>query len=280
MKLVRSPIISLCTITWVSFSFTSYPAISRAQFYRPGNNFLMQRSQQAKQKSPDFSKLGRPGRRIGGGSRNPCPLTNPPLTALIPISNWGETVAERPTLWFYVPYSPQQVSSGKFVLQEVQGDKQEDYVYRDLYEIPFALPRTPGLVSFNIPATKAPLEIGKKYFWSFKLYCQPPEASTSDASSNPSISVEGWMDRVQPTPKLEEQLKAATEPEYAIYTNHLIWYDALDSLAKLRIAQPTNTKLVDEWTNLLRLKGIKSDDLDPEKLKQPIVGSVVVQSSQ
>lgn len=278
MKFLRSPIISVSTITWVFVSFTSDQAISRAQIYRPVNNFFVQRSQQTKQ-TPDYSKYGRPGRRIGGGSRNPCPSTNPLLTAFIPITNWGNTVAERPTLWFYVPYSPQQVSSGKFILQEVQGEKPENYVYQELYQISFTLPKTPGLVSFTIPSTKAPLEIDKKYFWSFKLYCQPPEASTSDASSNPSILVEGWVDRVKPTPELERQLKAATEPEYSIYTNNLIWYDALDSLTKLRITQPTNTKLTDEWINLLRLKGIQGADLDPQKLKQPIVGSVQLEIS-
>ena len=174
----------------------------------------------------------------------------------MPITNSGQTVAERPTFWFYVPYSSQQVSSGKFVLYE---GEERNY----LYEISFTLPRTPGLVSFSIPSTKAPLEIGKEYVWFFKLDCEE--------------EVEGWVERVKPTPKLEGDLKAATEPEYKVYTNNLIWYDALDNLTKLRISQPTNTKLTDEWINLLKLKGIEGSDLDPEKLKQPIAGSVVVQ---
>ncbi|HAX76781.1 MAG TPA: hypothetical protein DCY88_13300 [Cyanobacteria bacterium UBA11372] len=269
MKLLRSPIISVCTITWAFVSFTSYPSQVRAQFDRPINNFSMQRSQQAKQK-PDFSRAGRPssGSRIGTGSRGPCSGTTP-LTALIPITNWGQTVAERPTFWFYVPYSSQQVSSGEFVLQK-KGEQ-------ETLTIPFTLPGTPGLVSFKIPSTKAPLEIDKEYVWFFRLYCKPQESSASDASSKPPELVQGWVQRVKPTPELEGDLKAATEPEYKVYTNHLIWYDALDNLTKLRISQPTNTKLTDEWINLLKLKGIEGDDLDPEKLKQPIAGSVVVQ---
>jgi Domain of Unknown Function (DUF928) len=271
MKLLRSPIISLGTITWAFVSFTSYPAISRAQFYRPANNFFMQRSQMEKQKSPDFSENGRPssGNRTGGASRSPCPLTDPPLTALMPIINRGKTVAERPIFWFYVPYSSQQAIAGEFMLNE-EGKK-------EIFRIPFTLPRTPGLVSFRIPSTKPPLEIDKEYVWSFKLYCQPPEKSASDALPKPSVLVQGWVQRVKPTPELERDLKAATEPEYSVYTKNLIWYDALDSLTGLRITQPTNTKLIDEWTELLSLKGIKGDDLDPEKLKQPIVGSVVIQ---
>ncbi|HAZ47549.1 MAG TPA: hypothetical protein DCZ55_24610 [Cyanobacteria bacterium UBA11371] len=274
MNLLRSPIISLCTITLAFVSFTSYPSQVRAQFDRPINNFFIQRSQQAKQK-PDFSTVGRPSptTRTPTTSRGTCPSTNPDLTALIPINNWGQTVAERPTFWFYVPYDSQQVSSGEFVLQEEVPGEQPKLIY----EISFTLPKTPGLVSFKIPSTKPPLEIDKNYSWYFKLYCPPQDEPAADPKLELPVLVKGSVQRVKPTPELESELKAATEPEYKVYTNHLIWYDALDNLTKLRITQPTTTKLTDEWTELLSLKGVKGDDLDPEKLKQPIAGSVVVQ---
>ncbi|MFB2980017.1 DUF928 domain-containing protein [Microseira sp. BLCC-F43] len=274
MKLWRYPITSLFTITWAFVSLTSARARGWAQFHQPINNLFIQQSQIKNQNSRDFAEDGIPssGNRTGGASRSPCPYTNPPLTALMPIINRGKTVADRPTLWFYVPYSSQQASAGEFVLKE-EGNK-------EIFRIPFTLPRTPGLVSFSIPSTKAPLEIDKEYVWFFKVICQQQEASVSEPSLEPGILVQGWVQRVKPTPELESELKAKTEPEYTIYTNHLIWYDALDSLTKLRITQPTNTKLTDEWINLFKLKGIEGDDLDPQKLKQPIVGSVVVQSSQ
>ena len=274
MKLLRSPIRFIFTITWAFVTFTSYPSQVWAQLSQPINKFLIQQSKLEKQNSPDFSDNGRPssGNRTGGASRSPCPYTNPTLTALMPNINRGKTVAARPTLWFYVPYSSQQAIAGEFLLQE-EGNK-------EIFRIPFTLPRTPGLVSFTIPSTKAPLEIDKEYFWSFKVICQRQEESVSEPSLEPGVLVQGWVQRVKPTPELERQLKAKTAPEYTIYINHLIWYDALDSLTKLRITQPTNTKLTDEWINLFKLKGIEGDDLDPQKLKQPILGSVVVQSSQ
>jgi Domain of Unknown Function (DUF928) len=274
MKLLRSPRTFLFPITWAFVSFTSYPSQVRAQFSQAINNFFIPSSQREKQKSPDFSDGGRPseGNRTGGGSRSSCPFTNPPLTALIPIINRGKTVAARPTFWVYVPYSTQQAIAGEFVLKE-EGNK-------EIFRSPFTLPITPGLVSFSIPSRTAALEIDKNYSWSFKVICQLPEADGSDDSPEPSVLVEGWVQRVKPTPELENQLKAKTAPDYTIYTNHLIWYDALDSITKLRITQPTNTKLTDEWINLFKLKGIEGSDLDPQKLKQPIVGSVVLQSSQ
>lgn len=276
MKLVRSPITSVFIITCTFVSLTIYQSRVLAQFTQPINIFLFQKyNKMEKQKSTDFSENGRPspGNRTGSASRSPCPYTNPPLTALMPIINRGKTVAERPTFWFYVPYSSQQVSSGEFVLQEVQGEE-PNYVYRDVYQISFTLPKTPGLVSFKIPATKPALEIDKKYSWSFKLYCQPQEESASDAVSTPPVLVQGLVQRVKPTPELERQLKAATEPEYSVYTSHFIWYDAVDSITKLRITQPANAKLTDDWINLFKLKGIEGADLDPQKLKQPIAGSV------
>jgi Domain of Unknown Function (DUF928) len=266
MKLARSPITSLCTITWTFVSFTSDPAIGRAQFYRPANNFFMQPSNQAKQKSPDFSGRGRPGPRKGGGSRGGCPLANPKvsenqkptLTALIPVSNWGQTLAERPTFWFYIPYSSQEAVSGEFVLREKEGNNDTDLVREpEIYRISFMLPRTPGLVSFSIPPTKPSLEINKWYRWDFKLNCAPPSPA--------SDLVRGWVQRIELTPELEKQLNAARGREYDVYANQLIWYDALARLAELRLNNPSDSTLSNSWKNLLAAKGVGLENLNEER---------------
>lgn len=217
-------------------------------------------SQLPNQEPFDFSGDGRPGRRAGGGSRSPCPSVDLPLTALMPATNWGKTVSERPTFWSYVPYSSQAVPVGEFSLQDEQG--------RDVYRTPFTLPETPGLVSFSIPTTAAPLEINQWYRWYFKLYCEPQKLSTS-------VFVQGWVQRVALTPALESQLKVTTPQEYTAYATHLIWYDALSRLAELRFTKPSDAALEQNWAKLLSTKGIGLEQLH----RQPLAGSATPDQS-
>ena len=200
--------------------------------------------QRQQQDKIDFSSYGRPGNRAGGGSRSPCSSKSIPLTALIPESNWGKTVAATPTFWFYVPYSPDEAPSGEFVLQ--------DEKYNDVYRTPFTLPQTPGFVSLTVQSPQASLQPDKWYFWSFKLYC-------GEKSSTP-VFVEGWVQRVALTSELEQQLKAATQ-DYAVYSANGIWYDAVDRLARLRLADTQNVLLNREWVELLESRGVGLNQL-------------------
>ncbi|WP_250123478.1 DUF928 domain-containing protein [Chroococcidiopsis sp. CCMEE 29] len=254
-KLPQLPIAIAIAVTWVFGSYSSYPWQVWAQSDEPLNN--VSTLKQAKQQEPDFSGYGRPGRRTGGGSRSPCPPINPPLTALIPETNLGKTVAERPSFWFYVPYSPQQAPAGEFVLQSEQGD--------DVYRTPVTLPKTPGIVSLSIPSTVAPLEINQSYRWYFKLYCEPQQASTP-------IFVEGWVQRVALTPTLKSHLLAAKARDYAVYAANGVWYDALTHLSQLRRTNGANAKLDDKWADLLNAKGVGLGQLR----QQPIVGSALL----
>jgi len=172
----------------------------------------------------------------------------------MPATNWGKTVAERPTFWAYVPYSPQAVPVGEFSLQDEQG--------RDVYRTPFTLPKTPGLVSFSIPPTAAPLELNQWYRWYFKLYCEPGKLSTP-------VFVQGWVQRVALTPDLENQLKATASQEYAVYATHLLWYDALSRLAELRLTSPSDAALEQDWAKLLSSRGIGLEQLN----QQPLTGN-------
>lgn len=194
------------------------------------------------QKSPDFSGDGRPGDRTGGGSRTPCPSLNIlPTTALVPKNNLGKTVSDRPTFWFYVPYSPQATPTGEFVLQEEDGN--------EVYRTAFTVPKTPGLVSFTTPLAVEPLKINKLYRWYFKLYCEAQTASTP-------VFVEGWVQRVDRTPALERQLQAASSREDVVYAANGIWYDALNSLAQLRLHSPSNPTFNSDWAKLLNSTGV------------------------
>ena len=272
MHLLPKQIALACTMMAL-VSFTSYKSRAWAQTSRPTNSTSQPTPNrtskptnsipknrvrlQPRQQELDFSGDGRPGRRAGGGSRSPCPAKDLRLAALIPVTNWGKTVTAYPTFWFYVPYSPQEAPTGEFALQ--------DEADNDVYRTPLTLPATPGFVSFSLPPTAAPLEVNKWYRWYFKLYCEPQKLSSS-------IFVQGWVQRVELTPTLAAQLKAAKSQEYMIYATHGIWYDALARLAELRLTNPSNPLFQQDWTKLLSLKGVGLEQLDREVM----VGSTIL----
>lgn len=254
-KLPRLPIVFVSAVSLIA-SFITYASPLGAQ---PSRGEISKfPTSLSNQQPPDFSGDGRPGGRTGGGSRTPCPRVNAPFTtALIPINNLGKTVTERPTVWFYVPYSPQAAPAGEFVLQEENGN--------EVYRTAFTLPATPGFVSFSTPLAVEPLKVNKLYRWYFKLYCEQQRSSTP-------VFVEGWVQRVEKTPALDRQLQAARSREYVVYADNGIWYDALNDLAQLRLNNPSNSLFTDDWANLLRAKGVRLEQFS----RGSVVGKVIL----
>ncbi len=272
MNLPRLLIVFVCVISWGLISFRNYPSRAWSHSSRPVNKSInivqvsFIRSLLAQEGAWDFTKYGRSGNRDGGASRGDClgvQPGQPHITALMPTSNSGTTVAPRPTFWFYVPYSPQEATSGEFVLLNRQ--------WNVISQIPFRLPETPGLVRITIPATEPELEINKWYHWFFKLFCEGEESS----SSSPDL-VRGWVQRIELSSALNDQLNAASPQEYLVYANNGIWYDALAHLAELRLNNASDAALAD-WTKLLGAKGVDFKGVDLEKFSQePLVGSVIL----
>lgn len=211
---------------------------------------------------PTPPDLGAPGQREGAASRGACPKIAQPLTALVPVTKsasgeqqqvkqlamtssesvWSLTVATHPTFWFYVPYAPPSLKSVEFALQ----DEQDEDIYRTTVD----LPAVPGIVSLSLPANSKPLETGKPYHWFFKIYCNPQTTSVP-------IFVEGWVQRVTPTPSLANQLKTATpQKRIDLYAEAGLWHDALTALGELRQANPQNANLTANWNKLLHSVGL------------------------
>lgn len=209
-----------------------------------------------KQKDSGFAGDGRSGNRSSGAGRGNCPAVKPPLTALIPTSNFGTTLAERPTLWFYVPYSAQQVNSGEFILQDSEGN--------DIIRTPFKLPNQPGYISFHFPSTAPSLEINKEYRWYFNLYCDAKKASSP-------ITVEGWIQRIQITPEMQSQISGNQSQKYLVYEQNGIWFDAIANLAELRIKNPGSPSLSEAWNRLFKAQGVGL-----ELPNQEPVGSIIL----
>ena len=184
----------------------------------------------------------RKGKRTGAATRDPCSAfegENEPLTALVPGTNLGLTVTERPTFWFYVPYASNSRLSVEFFLKE----REEN----ELYKQTFPLTNTPGIVSIRLPETGSPLEVKKLYTWHFSVVC--PEAK---------VKVEGAVEKVSQLRSVSSQLEGATELErISFYAKNGLWFDTLTNLAELYRTNPQDKALKDNWANLWQDVGLE-----------------------
>jgi Domain of Unknown Function (DUF928) len=185
-----------------------------------------------------------PNHRTPAGGLDPkdrsCKDTIQPLTALIPEREAGKTTSDRPTFWFYVPYTAEEIRIGKFLLLDRD---EKSYISQTA----FTLPQTPGIISISLPPGY-PLEDNSFYHWYLELYCQP---NTSD---RPDLEVDGWIERVPKTSDLQHPI----DPEIPN-----LWYDVLTDLGNQRLAFPEDENLKDAWTNLLQSVGLEALDREP-----------------
>lgn len=200
--------------------------------------------------------IGKPTRTQSGATRGPCQSKDKdkPFAALIPDKNPGLTVSEYPTFLFYLPpLQPEpnntpQKHKAEFILLD---DKEEE-----IYKTQFLLSGKSGVISISLPkyTTLPPLEIGKNYSWSFAI-C-PKE--------NPLMVVNGKIQRVELSANINNQLKFAKERDRAnIYKQNNIWYDALATLANLRLSNPNDSSLKTEWEKFLNDLDLKTISQEP-----------------
>lgn len=203
---------------------------------------------------PPPPNRGAPGNRGEGASRS-CTVNNQPLIALVPSTEqtvdaatltqvWGLTSIDHPSFWFHLPYDPAQISTIEFVLQTEQD--------QTIYRASVPLPATAGIMQVQLPSTVDPLEPDQRYHWFFKVrtICQPNQV--------PMLSyVEGWVQRTRLDPALDSQIaEAAPLQKAALYAENGIWYDALTTLAELKLAAPQDQAIAQDWTDLLNAIGL------------------------
>lgn len=207
------------------------------------------------------------GRPRGGASRGQCPVSEVALTALTPFSEevgnkeqaksvavtkvLGLTTKERPTFWFYSPYTNQTVRAAEFSLQDDEGN--------DIYRTSVTLPKQAGILQVVLPSTVTALETGKTYSWYFKVFCDVQQ-------NQPPIFVEGGIQRIELSDAVKQQLAGkGLQQQAAIYATHGVWYDALTIMAGLRQTAQADTNLVASWNDLLGSVGLN------EVARQPFV---------
>jgi hypothetical protein len=181
------------------------------------------------------------GRQRGGASRGPCRQFGS-LTALVPATKgvvWGQTVSDRPSFWFHLPGALTEKTPIEFVVQDVQ----DNYVYKTR----ITAPGTPaGLIEVAMPAMAKPLEVGQPYFWTFSVYCNPNKPSEA-------VFVKGMIQRVASDATLQNRLKSiAPLDQVRWYADQGIWHDAVDTLAELYRAKPSDRQLASTWNTLLK----------------------------
>ena len=206
---------------------------------------------------------GAAGDRGGGASRG-CGSAKQALMALapdyqqtinlargetIPVTKvWGLTTAQYPTFWFFVPYDKSSITTMEFVIKD-ESQKPSKTLYRTFLN----KPEIPGIIGIPMSANIQPLEISNKmhqkmYHWflKVKVKCDPQQPAKLE-------TVEGWIERISPSPTLANELKQGTPLQQAeLYAKNGIWYNALTTLAQLRLAKPKDASLLANWTTLLQ----------------------------
>ena len=175
---------------------------------------------------------------------------NEKMVALLPPTESVRTVAGHPTILVSLPENTAQ--KAEFYLQEANTEE-------IIYETTVTLPGDSGIVSFPLPdnGTLPPLEVGKRYEWSFMLIC-----NEQDMGANPLVK--GQIERVEPSPKLVAELRnASPRDRAAIYAKAGIWYDCLNILAQLYRSAPNDSAIASDWAALLESVGLDTISQKP-----------------
>lgn len=210
-----------------SIAFSALPLTAIAQNYNPPN-------------------VGLPGRREGGGTRGECAAVDKTLTALMPDNNFGYTLDEYPTFYWYVPQIGAEAA--EFVLLDENNN--------EVYITTFQIADRPGLISLSLPENAGfpPLEPGKNYHWYFSLICD-----FNDRSGD--LFTDGWVQRITLDPGSELDTRLSSSPEDAlaeVYAEQGIWFNALNVLAQDQINDPNNPDIQTQWSNLLDSVGLNN----------------------
>jgi hypothetical protein len=198
---------------------------------------------------PSFSDVGRPRRRQGGGSRGACLVADkPPLTALVPDSSTGYTLAQSPSFWFYLPYRLGEGHTLEFVLK----DSQDNLVHSKTIA---GSDTASGIVNLRLP-NSVTLETNQSYEWYLLVQCD---------ATNPErfVFVNGAIQRLE-QPELQQQLANLDPASHAdLYMTEEIWYDAVDTIAAQIQTAPQNDATRESWAKLLQTIGLPNLATEP-----------------
>jgi len=142
-------------------------------------------------------------------------------TALVPQNNLVTTVAEKPSLFFYLPVT--QAKTAEFVLMDNQGN--------ELAQKMIKLTDEAGVIEVKFPYS-AQLEMNQIYRWELAIICNPQDR-TQD------VFIQGKLQRQELSSALVSQLETADLLQQAqLYADAGIWHESLAIALKLRDTHP------------------------------------------
>ncbi|MEM9486311.1 MAG: DUF928 domain-containing protein [Cyanobacteria bacterium P01_F01_bin.116] len=198
--------------------------------------------------SNDVPAQGLPGRRLGGGTRNPEGyIEQMPLVALIPENNLSITTAALPKFLFYLPVA-NEIRDIEFLLYD-ESDKL-------IYETIVSVSSTAGM--FNVDLAEAegldPLQLNQNYHWYFSIMADDRAQDLSVDGWTRRVDLTEWVQGQSSNSNLTLQLESATPLEQArlLYQEAQLWHDAAVILENLQQTEPDNQSAVEEWDNLVQ----------------------------
>lgn len=191
---------------------------------------------------------GTPERTTGGATRDGGQCSSSTQAAaiapLIPDNHFGHTVAERPTLFFYIPPSI-EAKTAFFSLQDEDGEHH--------YQTTLELPERSGVVGIKL-SDAPPLEVGKNYQWFMVPIC-------GQELEPDSLEITGWIRRIEPDAGFFQPEISLEQVSWLAKTG--VWYDTISTLAQLRQVQPSNPLLAAHWEELLASVGLDAIAAEP-----------------
>jgi len=190
--------------------------------------------------------------RVTGSGSNGYFSRQYPLTAIVPVSGVGETIAAEPTVFWYIPKTlsdfDRDALSPAMEFLLIDASKQTVLsVKYPLAKSDNGIVGSPGIMSFSV-AHPQPVKFGEEYHWEVSLIC---DSTSTDRSCD--MFVEGGFKRVKPDPTLAQHLLQATPYErVAIYAKAGLWYETVESLLELRRKYPNDKNLAEAWKTLLK----------------------------
>ncbi len=231
LQLLLKPI--LLTIAFLSLQYpqSTIAAAPWRVIYRPPNR-------------------GAPSTTGTGGSRPGCPEMVKPIAAMAPLkSNWGETIADRPTLWFYQPYQGDSIELS-FIDETTQ-----TATFKQIYPSN----SSPGIIPLKIPTTAPALKINQIYRWQINFIC--------NSKTQQAYSVSGTIVRREVSQNLNYRLKRAKpENRITILANQGLWFDTVNEMALMMRSVPKDPIVRQNWRSLLSQPDVKLDNWKDEPL--------------
>ncbi|MBE9129074.1 MULTISPECIES: DUF928 domain-containing protein [unclassified Coleofasciculus] len=244
---------SLKTTQAIPFNWFSLPA--NAEPNTPRLTQVYQKSiarQSTRSRKQYFPPLNPNPRRTQGSGARGCEKSLPGdlVTLLIPSKDYaGQTLSGHPTFSWYLS-QPISVPL-QFTLVELG-------VPQPLFEKQIDSPQV-GMMQIELPKDKPELLTGRVYKWSISLVC-----NSKRPSANPLFI--SWIERISPTPELEQQLAAVTSNNNPadrtlrnrawVYAQWGLWYDAIHALSEAKTANPNEMSINDEFFSLLEQVGL------------------------